>query len=126
MLQNKLHVSVARFTEAQNDKKKKKKKKKTLDPPLRLPSFKTAAEHALHISFSSFRSYEYFWQYLLLWDLEYQNRSPTTEYFSELTFWLKTLFITFPRTYFFRHFTTSRYVSATVKIIFPWLFPNSD
>ena len=25
MLQNKLHVSVARFTEAQNDKKKKKK-----------------------------------------------------------------------------------------------------
>ena len=30
MLQNKLHVSVARFTEAQNDKKKKKKKRRKL------------------------------------------------------------------------------------------------
>ena len=37
MLKDKLHVSVARFTEAQNDKKKKKKKKKkTPDSPLRL------------------------------------------------------------------------------------------
>ena len=50
MLQNKLHVSVARFTEAQNDKKKKKKKKKTLDPPLRLNDGRwTCTSHFLQL-----------------------------------------------------------------------------
>ena len=45
MLQNRLHVSAARFTEAQNDKKKKKKEEensglsfKTKRRPLNTPS----------------------------------------------------------------------------------------
>ena len=45
MLKNKLHVSVARFTEAQNDKKKKKKEEENSGL-----SFKTKAQFKRRIS----------------------------------------------------------------------------
>ena len=57
MLQNKLHVSVARFTEAQNDKKKKKKEEensglsfKTKPRPLNMHfTFPSAPLEAMNI-----------------------------------------------------------------------------
>ena len=62
MLQNKLHVSVARFTEAQNDKKKKKREEvnsglsfKTKQRPLNMHfTFPSAPLEAMNIFDSVF------------------------------------------------------------------------